>query len=333
MFLSKHKNGFYYVIYDTLEGKRSRISTKCKLKSEAHKYLAEFAKQLEEKNARKHAHIDLRSFTYKYFRYSESTHSRKTTDSYAWIFKEFINFLGNPLLHEISFQQIGNYINYKRKVSAFTAQKHLAYLRSAFNYALKQNYILVNHFSNIKNYRLPEKQPKYFSQEEYQMLINSIHEEWFKNIIEFAYNTGMRQGEILNLDWKEVDMINDHISISNQSAISKSKRIRVIPLNRRAKEIILSLQKEPKQFVFNYFGQKIKQDHISKKFKKHVKRININQSLNFHSLRHTFASRLAQKGVSIYHISKLLGHASITTTQIYAHLNTNDLKTAIKLLD
>ena len=100
------------------------------------------------------------------------------------------------------------------------------------------------------------------------------------------------------------------------------------------KQILLSIDSETTYpLVFQYDKRAIKQDHISKKFKKHIRRLDINQTLNFHSLRHTFASRLVQKGVSIYHVSKLLGHASVTTTQIYAHLRTDDLRKSVELLE
>ena len=66
--------------------------------------------------------------------------------------------------------------------------------------------------------------------------------------------------------------------------------------------------------------------------KKDIRAAKLNDKLNFHSLRHTFATRLVQRGVSIYIVSKLLGHADVTTTQIYAHLQTNDLRNVINLL-
>ena len=85
--------------------------------------------------------------------------------------------------------------------------------------------------------------------------------------------------------------------------------------------------------VFTYHNQPINQQFISHKTKKLVRLSKINPRLNFHSLRHTFASWLVQKGVSIYEVSKLLGHADIKTTQIYAHLRSDDLRSAVLKLD
>ena len=85
--------------------------------------------------------------------------------------------------------------------------------------------------------------------------------------------------------------------------------------------------------VFTTNNEKFNQVHVSQRFKKYVLKSKLNPSLRFHSLRHTFASWLVQKGVSIYQVSKLLGHSDIKTTQIYAHLRNEDLQGAVDLLD
>ena len=124
------------------------------------------------------------------------------------------------------------------------------------------------------------------------MLIESVDEEWFLNIIKLAYNTGMRQMEIITLRWQDVDFISKSITISNQVAISKSKKIRVIPMNGKVIDCLrLQSYESSGDYVFTYMEQQIKRDHISKKFKKHIRRLDINQSLNFHSLRHTSRSK------------------------------------------
>jgi len=114
--------------------------------------------------------------------------------------------------------------------------------------------------------------------------------------------------------------------------ITKSKKIRTIPLNRTALEIIVRRSKSS-GIIFTLQGKPIKQDTFVHIFKRFVRAVDINQKLSFHSLRHTFASWLVQRGVSIFQISKLLGHADIKTTEIYAHLRQDDLKKSVELLD
>jgi site-specific recombinase XerD len=85
--------------------------------------------------------------------------------------------------------------------------------------------------------------------------------------------------------------------------------------------------------IFTINNEPIKQDFISKKFRKYVKKTGLNPKLSFHSLRHTFASWLIQKGVSIYSVSKLLGHSNIRVTEIYAHLRQSDLMDSVNILN
>jgi site-specific recombinase XerD len=87
------------------------------------------------------------------------------------------------------------------------------------------------------------------------------------------------------------------------------------------------------EIIFTYHYQPIKQDFISKKFKKYVIKAGLNPKLNFYSLRHTFPSWLVQRGVSIYEVSKLLGHSDIKVTEIYSHLRVEDLRNSVNLLN
>ena len=107
-----------------------------------------------------------------------------------------------------------------------------------------------------------------------------------------------------------------------------------MPLNTRALEIVArSVEQDKSDLIFTLDGERILQDNLQDKFRKYVKAAKLNPKLSFHSLRHTFASWLVQKGVSIYEVSKLLGHADIKTTQIYAHLRSDDLRNDVGRLD
>ena len=79
-------------------------------------------------------------------------------------------------------------------------------------------------------------------------------------------------------------------------------------------------------------GIKLNEDYASKKFKVAVREAGLNDNIHFHTLRHSFASRLIQKGASVFVVKELLGHEDIKTTQIYSHLQTQDLIDAVKLL-
>ena len=89
----------------------------------------------------------------------------------------------------------------------------------------------------------------------------------------------------------------------------------------------------PGEVVFyNVKGKMLYHDLVSKQFKKVVRKSNLSEKIHFHTLRHSFASLLVQKGVSLYVVKELLGHEDLATTQIYSHLQKQNLMDAVNLL-
>jgi len=89
----------------------------------------------------------------------------------------------------------------------------------------------------------------------------------------------------------------------------------------------------PLQFnSFKCSGIKLSVDFINKQFKKAVRAAKLNDKIHFHTLRHSFASMLVQRGVSLYVVKELLGHEDLSTTQIYSHLQNQNLMDAVNLL-
>ncbi len=164
-------------------------------------------------------------------------------------------------------------------------------------------------------------------------MLNVIDKADVKDLVLFAVNTGLRQGELLSLQFRQVNFGNRTIVLDNQTHITKSKKIRSVPLNETAFKIIQNRNDGKSENVFTLRESGIKQDWIVHNFKKYVLKADINPKLHFHSLRHTFASWLVQSGVSIYNVSKLLGHSDIKTTEIYTHLRTEDLHNSIRILE
>ncbi len=117
--------------------------------------------------------------------------------------------------------------------------------------------------------------------------------------------------------------------------ITKSKKIRSIPLNKTAIEVLLRRKEfnSYNQKIFIHKGRELIPKRVQNNFRKYIKDASLNPKFNFHSLHHTFASWLVQKGLSIYKVSKLLGHADLKTTQIYAHLRSDDLRNSVERLD
>ncbi|MCB0747209.1 MAG: site-specific integrase, partial [Ignavibacteriae bacterium] len=198
---------------------------------------------------------------------------------------------------------------------------------------IEDEYIEKNPCKFIK-VRIPEKTPKFFTKEDFDKFIKAVDNEDLKDLYIFAVNTGLRLGELRNLTWSNV--IDSKIVLDNHSHLTKTDKVRVIPLNKIAQTIFnkrFDTNKVKTKYMFTFRGFKLTEDNATHKLKKYIMKVGINEKLNFHSLRHTFASWLVQNGVNIYNVSKLLGHANIKTTEIYAHLRAEDLRESVEMLN
>ncbi|MCX6141964.1 MAG: site-specific integrase [Ignavibacteriales bacterium] len=188
-----------------------------------------------------------------------------------------------------------------------------------------------NPFRDIRPIRVEETQPVFFSKSDFQRLMAVIAEEWLKEIVVFAVSTGMRQSEITNLRWENVDLINRLIHIqSGASFKTKQGKRRTIPMN----GVVLALLqkrvgKTLSDFMFTRGEAKIGESYLTHRFKHWVTEAGLADELHFHSLWHTFASWLVQDGVSLYEVQKLLGHSSSRVTEIYSHLQPEQMHSTV----
>lgn len=227
-------------------------------------------------------------------------------------------------------------------------------LKAAFSKAIDWDYVKENYFLKVK---LPKKQqvnPAYISSMQLAVINRQIDNEIIRALIIFAFYTGMRLNEIMNLTWRNVNLNARIITVGDDEYTTKGRNQRYIPICDEALEAIVRSEKQevksdtprilrihPSQrgenksgYIFcKANGEAFTGDYVSKIFKKACKAAGIDKSIHFHSLRHSFASNLVQKGVNLYTIKELLGHSSIATTEIYSHLNMDALKEAIKVFD
>jgi len=335
MFLAKLKNGYYYIYFIETNGKRNKVSTRTKIKSEARKFLISFQSTFSERKKEKLEPLTLKQFRWKFLKHSESYHSWKTTLDYKSTFNEMEEYFGNILLTKFTQRSIEEFIQMKiRKVSLHTGRRHLINIKAMFSKAVAHGYLESNPAKNIKRIKPPERLPLFFTREEFDSLLKVIDNQDWKDLVEFAVNTGLRQMEILNLHKRQFDKQDRLIILDNHYHTTKSRKIRNMPMNNRAFEIVSRRIDNAKgELIFTLDGARILQDNLQDKFRKYIEAAGLNTKLTFHCLRHTFASWLVQKGVSIYEVSKLLGHADIKTTQIYAHLRSDDLRNAVERLE
>jgi integrase len=345
MFLTPpSSNRRYYQLVYFVDGKRTKVSTKVTNKKDAERFLKSFIPQekikkveLEESKEKKPS-IKLSSFIEEYKTYVSHTYSEKylkkaVNPSFVALQK---NIPDTPI-QMISTRIVDQFISNVYSKSKFAASLYHRTLKAAFNKAVVWNYIEINPFNKIKAPKVPQSFPAFIFESELIEILNNTEKQLMKDIFTTAFYTGMRLGELLNMKWDWIDFTQNIITIKNSDEFnSKNKRERIIPIHQKIKTIFQTryqLGKDQNSVIF-YRKLKIKlnEDFVSKQFKKAVRAAKLNDKIHFHSLRHSFASALVQSGISIYAVKELLGHGNIKTTQIYSHLQKQNLMEAVNSL-
>lgn len=228
---------------------------------------------------------------------------------------------------------MSEYIRERGRISQHTSSKSLRYLKSIFNWAVIEQYLIENPCKSIRPIRVPEKLPLFITETDFQVLLDTIKNRDLKHVVIFAVNTGLRKMEILTLEWNQINFKDRYVILDNTNHTKKSKKVRTVTLNMKVLTILNERQKLNHRLVFTSNGEPFNPDYVCKEFKRYVIEAGLNPKLKFHSCRHTFASWLVQRGISIYQVSKLLGHSDLKTTEIYSHLSPESFRNAVDSLN
>ena len=335
MFISKKSNGIYYIFYKGENGKRNSISCKTKRKADANIFFSNFKDEMNKRNKNPLIEIKISSFFDEYVKINKYRYSDNTILSIKSFRNSLINYFSDITINKITKIAFENYLAERlQKVTSQVIRRELSYLSVVFRWGTERNYIKDNFVKKLKKPKVIEKQPIFFSENNFNELVKFIDEPDIYDIVKFAVNTGLRQGELISLTWNQIDLKERVLILTNQSNTTKSKKVRTIYLNLSALKILQYRElNKCSELVFTFKNMKFDRFYLSHKFKYYVKKAKLNPSLNFHSLRHTFASWLVLNDVPILTVSKLLGHSSLSVTTIYSHLTGDHLTGAINILD
>ncbi len=327
------RDGYYHVEYlDQTNQKLRRKSLKTKNKNEALKRLTDFENSLLPKQ--KSESLTLYAFKDKYINFIKVAGTHKYAVSVDLSFRKLISYINQDVpLIELNRLMLEEYLLKVFGHSKYSAYLYLRTLKAAMYKAIVWGYLKENPIKGIKLPKIPQKHPTFISELELDKIIECVKEKDLQDIVVTAFFTGMRMSEILNLQWSAVNFNSGIITVQNSETFTtKSKRERVIPMHGKVKELLIHRNNNSGSHVFSKNGILYHQEFISHKFKNAVRQVGLPEALHFHSLRHSFASNLVQKGISLYVVKELLGHESITTTQIYSHLRQDSLVKAISVL-
>jgi integrase/recombinase XerD len=276
----------------------------------------------------------------------EKSLSKNTVDGYCRDIKKLNNFFnGNDdkkKIEDVNYQDFQKYLSYLNdlKINARSQSRVISSMRSFFKFLILEKIIKENPTELLENPKTGKKLPEFLTIEEIELLVNQIDrskKEGERNlaIIEVLYGCGLRVTELIELKISEIYWEEGFIRI-----IGKGNKERLVPLGKIAsKHLKIYLneirvhQKVKDLFVDHVFinknGSKISRVMIFKIVKKLTEKAGIQKNISPHSLRHSFATHLVEGGADLRSVQEMLGHQSITTTEVYTHLDKNYLKQAI----
>ncbi|MDO9575056.1 MAG: tyrosine recombinase XerC [bacterium] len=202
-------------------------------------------------------------------------------------------------------------------------------LKSFFKFLLRENIVNINPAVDIKYPKPKRKLPSFLSIEEMNKLLDDNLSKRDRVIIEVIYGTGMRASEICSLNTKDVDFANETVRV-----MGKGRKERILPLTRKAKDAIRDYlspsRNKNTSLLLNKFGKRLSQRSLQRIVGKYIRAVADVTHSSPHTLRHTFATHLLDRGCDLRTVQELLGHSSISTTQIYTHITPERLKKIYK---
>lgn len=223
-----------------------------------------------------------------------------------------------------------------QQYSAATMARKIATLRSFYKWAEKRGVAAGNPMTAIRTPRQAKRLPKSITIEQVEQLLAAPSETDVlgrrdRAMLETLYSTGLRVSELVGLNYEDLDLGGEALHVRG-----KGKKERIVPLGSHALRAIQKytemLQHEPKfgqtigvpgkPLFVNKHGGRLSSRSVRRKLDKYLKQVGLDPTISPHTLRHTFATHLLDNGADLRSVQELLGHQSLSTTQVYTHLTT-----------
>lgn len=258
--------------------------------------------------------------------------------------RDLTKFCGYLQTHSIDCWQAVNkdtlagYLHYLRKIqdSPATVGRQVAALKGFFRFLCQEKRVESDPTAYLESPKLDQKLPLVLSVEEVEILLQSPEEYKptqlrDRSMLELLYATGMRVSELVNLNLKQIDL-----NLAYVRCVGKGGKERIIPLGSAAtravreyldkgRPLLLKNPAQPALFI-NRLGKPLTRQGFWMIIKKYARQRGISKEITPHTLRHSFATHLLANGADLRSVQELLGHADVSTTQIYTHLTKSRLK-------
>ena len=256
----------------------------------------------------------------------------------------FLIWLDNVDAQEVNHSKVKEYLAFIQKFNytKTTISRKISAIRTFYRYLYRERVIDVNPINSIHSPKKNKTLPKFLTNAEIEKILNNIKIDTpagFRNrtILELLYATGMRVSELSDLNFESLNLDENEITV-----FGKGSKERIVLISTRAKDFLqkylklvrkmiplpsLPVDETPDSPVFiNKTGYRLQPQSIRVALKDIVQKIELPKVVTPHVFRHSFATKLLENGADLRVVQELLGHASISNTQIYTHVSTERLK-------
>lgn len=266
----------------------------------------------------------------------EKNVSEHTALNYTIDLTAFSQFIGERDIKTIDHLVLRRFLaelrnkNYSKR----TVARKLAALRTFFKFLYREGHIDTNPMTSLMTPKLDKKLPKFLDVDKIAKLVQAPpKDDWMglrdAAIMETLYSTGIRVSELVGLDHDKVDFISGVIKV-----LGKGRKERIVPIGDTALRAIRSYldkrsgekSKDRNAIFFNKNGTRLTDRSVRRILDKWIRLCSIEEKISPHSLRHSFATHLLDRGADLRSVQELLGHMNLSTTQIYTHVTMERLK-------
>jgi integrase/recombinase XerC len=226
----------------------------------------------------------------------------------------------------------------EKSYSKATIARKLATLRSFYKFLVKRNHISANPVTSVRTPKQDKKLPKFLEYDQVKKLLETPPmNTWLgardRAILETLYSTGIRVSELVALNMEDIDFLGEVVHVRG-----KGKKERIAPIGASALQTIQHYMEfrnkraqnnsnfDSKVLFVNKHGRRLSTRSVRRKMDKYLKMSGLDPNISPHTLRHSFATHMLNNGADLRSVQELLGHQSLSTTQVYTHLTTARLK-------
>ena len=250
-----------------------------------------------------------------------------TVKAYTGDLQDFLERAGKDFC-SMTYKNIRSYIAeiQNKKYTKTTIARKIAAIKAFYRYLYREKLVDINPAANVKAPKKNKALPEFLTESEIKRIIDQVSNQRDRAILELLYATGMRISELCSLNFENMNLEENEITV-----FGKGGKERIVLVSNKARKILLKYMESrdiaPNNPVFTSInGNRLLPRQVHRVIAKAVQKAGLSKKVSPHTFRHTFATRMLEKGADLRVVQELLGHASISNTQIYTHVSVERLR-------